>query len=176
MMDTDMRERRKKIALASINALLKPALLERCILKIHIKIRNWPAHGSWVAMDVINMLEARKALHTEYANSLENNSSFTSSTMLSTPKSPKKKPIFEPFGMTFGDDATDSPLGSRRFSDSESTEQKLAAESRPQVQYRILAGELTYGLPSSEFNFLTILFYDIQVVLIWSWPKKLQGN
>ena len=86
------------------------------------------------------MLEARKALHTEYANSLETNSSFTSSTMISTPKSPKKKPIFEPFGLTFGDDASDSPLGSRRFSDSEATAQITAAESRPQVQFRILAG------------------------------------
>ncbi len=97
------------------------------------------------------MLEARKALHTEYANSLETNASFTSSTSLGTPKSPKKKAPYPNF-----DDAIDSPLGSRHFSHDDSTAERAAVDLRPLEQFRILAGNVPL---SSERNLILIGHY-----------------
>jgi hypothetical protein len=114
---------------------------------------HWPSPGLGLRpgarrgnapMEVINMLEKRKALHTEYANSLETNASFTSSTSMglspslefydktTAPKSPAKK------------DAIDSPLDGRPFSYGDSVAERSAADLRPLDQFRILAGIINY--------------------------------
>ena len=85
------------------------------------------------------MLEARKALHTEYANSLETNASFTSSTSMGL------SPSLEFYDKTTDTKASkknaamESPDGGKLSFD-DSTAERSAGDLRRLDTFRILAG------------------------------------